>query len=244
MLALLTPVDRLPDSPPSPTPSVRSYGTTACLRILGTLPGATESRAFGINNRGQITGVSTGPELFGRAFLCDRGMMIDLGTLPGDVYSEGTSINDRGQVVGVSSGEVFGRAFLWSNGEMIDLGTLGGTFSGASAINNRGQVTGWADTLSGEIHAFLWEDGIVTAIGAMPGSTLTYARGINNQGQIVGSASFPSFEFHGFLWEDGVFVDLGPSSQASAINDRGQIVGFTERAFSVGERRHDRSRPA
>jgi len=39
---------------------------------------------------------------------------------------------------------------------MQDLGTLGGTGSSATAINGRGQVTGYATTAAGEYHAFRW----------------------------------------------------------------------------------------
>ena len=39
--------------------------------------------------------------------------------------------------------------------EMVDLGTLGGSGSGASGINERGQVVGGGETTSGEYHAFL-----------------------------------------------------------------------------------------
>src|SRR5688500_8674272 len=111
---------RLQGTRPAPTTPGPSPRTEVFTRNLGSLPGAIESRAFGINNRGQITGVSTaGPPLrFGRAFLWDRGTMVDLGVLPGADYSEGAAINDRGQVVGMSSSSSFAHAFLWDRGVM------------------------------------------------------------------------------------------------------------------------------
>ncbi len=40
-----------------------------------------------------------------------------------------------------------------------DLGTLGGDYSQASALNERGQIIGDSETVRGEDHAFLWENG-------------------------------------------------------------------------------------
>jgi probable HAF family extracellular repeat protein len=40
---------------------------------------------------------------------------------------------------------------------MQDLGTLGGSYVYAIGINAAGQVTGYADTASGEQHAVLWQ---------------------------------------------------------------------------------------
>ncbi len=39
---------------------------------------------------------------------------------------------------------------------MIDLGTLGGPVSQVLAINDRGQVVGFATTAAGDAHATLW----------------------------------------------------------------------------------------
>ena len=39
---------------------------------------------------------------------------------------------------------------------MTDMGTLGGTFAGATGINNQGQAVGYSETGSGATHAFLW----------------------------------------------------------------------------------------
>ncbi len=51
-----------------------------------------------------------------------------------------------------------------------DLGTLGGRWSVAQAVNARGQVAGWSATkIAGERHAFLWENGKMTDLGAKLG---------------------------------------------------------------------------
>jgi probable HAF family extracellular repeat protein len=57
---------------------------------------------------------------------------------------------------------------------MTDLGTLGGTNSEAVAINEAGQIIGWANTTAGLIHAFVWENGVMT-LGSLTGDSESYA---------------------------------------------------------------------
>jgi probable HAF family extracellular repeat protein len=85
-------------------------------------------------------------------------------------------------------------AFLWRSGSgMQDLGTLGGTSSGASAINNRGQVVGYSETVSGALHVFIYSNGQVTdlygLIDPALGLTLHWATDINHSGQIITSGT-------------------------------------------------------
>jgi probable HAF family extracellular repeat protein len=80
---------------------------------LGTL-GGTDSRALGINPRGQVVGVSRTASGVEHAFLWEKGVMTDLGTLGGG-FSQANAINSASQVVGFSttaSGEF--RATLWT----------------------------------------------------------------------------------------------------------------------------------
>ena len=69
---------------------------------LGTLPGGTRSRAYGINNAGQVTGYSDG-----HAFVYSNGQMMDLNALIdpalGVTLLEGRGINDSGQIVANSA---------------------------------------------------------------------------------------------------------------------------------------------
>jgi probable HAF family extracellular repeat protein len=116
---------------------------------------------------------------------------------------------------------------------VTDLGTLGGSGSAATAINNAGQVVGWANTASGVSHAFLYSGGQMQDLGALSG-TISVATGINNSGQIVGS--YQSDQGVGdpisaFLYTGGQMQDIGiinsiPSNVAvGGINDSGQFVG-------------------
>jgi probable HAF family extracellular repeat protein len=111
---------------------------------------------------------------------------------------------------------------------LIDLGTLGGAFSDAVAINDAGQVVGVSETASGQLHGFLWHNGMMTDLGTLGGS-FSAAVAINDAGQVVGVSQIASGQFHGFLWHNGVMTDLGTlggsDTVAVAINASGQVVG-------------------
>ncbi len=129
-----------------------------------------------------------------------------------------------------------------------DLGTLGGPGSGASAINNRGQIVGAADTKNEDGHAVLWHQGKMRDLGTLPGFRHSAARDINERGQVVGESwnEWPNGRIiasHAFLWQKGKMIaflwhngkmtDLGTlggtSSGVDDINDRGQIVGSADK---------------
>jgi len=202
---------------------------------LGTL-GGRYSEALVINDHGQVAGNSDtrvkgiDGEPVGHAFLWQKGKIRDLGTLPGRPDSWPQAINDRGQIVGYAQtkvkykqGEPEGHAFLWEKGRMRDLGTLGGLESGASDINERGQIVGGADVRGGDEHAFLWQAGKMRDLG------VGTAVDINDRGEIVGWSEVGGFE-HAVLWQDGKRHDLGTLpggwwSRAVAINERSEIVG-------------------
>ena len=122
-----------------------SGGTMTDLR---TTPGYPNSRAFCINNNGQITrGVRFRRRitLIHRAFLCSGGVMTDLSTVVGP-YSGAYGIDASGQVAGYSkpgypSSWLF-HAFLSSGGTMTDLGSLSGNGAVAYGTNAIGQVVG------------------------------------------------------------------------------------------------------
>jgi probable HAF family extracellular repeat protein len=128
---------------------------------LHTLGGKL-SWALGINNRGQIAGVSTLPgDFLVEAFLWDNGVLTDLGTLPDDNQSAANAVSNQDDedalaekkeaktiVVGVSAGHDMLRAVLWEDGVITDLNDQIPADSGwqlqwAQSINSRGQIVGF-----------------------------------------------------------------------------------------------------
>ncbi|MHB8214973.1 MAG: hypothetical protein ACYDDS_02735 [Candidatus Sulfotelmatobacter sp.] len=198
-----------------------------------------------------------GQLLNGRALIDVAGFKIDLGTLGGqNSWMNWGEINDFGQVVGDSETAVldpngedicgFGThltclPFLWQFPHMRALPTLGGNNGQASAINNRGQVVGFAEngavdstcapgTINNRIQLpVLWENGKAQALptGSDPDGDAFW---INDQGQAVGETeTCGGATLHAASWKNGTLTtlqDLGTFAQAFSINNQGQIVGF------------------
>ncbi|MEU7906143.1 hypothetical protein [Actinoplanes sp. NPDC049118] len=111
---------------------------------------------------------------------------------------------------------------------IVDLGA--GEDSVAVAVNDRGHVLG---TRSGT--PFLWRDGRITELDPLPNGFLQVTD-VNNRDEVVGWAfANTDFDVHAYLWRRGTMTDLGvlpggSHSYAAAINDRGDVVGYSETA--------------
>jgi probable HAF family extracellular repeat protein len=190
-------------------------------------------------------------------FVWEGGVMRALPTLGGN-NGFATGANDRGQVVGWAENTVQDptcvppqvlqfRAVIWGPGEdqIQELPPLPGDTSGAAtAINDRGQVVGISGTCDQAVgrftaaHAVLWENGTVTDIGNLGGTSWNTAMAINQQGDVVGFASQPGDDpdnplLRAFLWtRRGGIQNLGTLpgdvySEAHGINELRQVVGVS-----------------
>jgi probable HAF family extracellular repeat protein len=227
---------------------------------LPPLSGGYDSYAAGINNRGQVAGwaengvhdpTCNAPQILQFEAVIwgpKPGQFTQLSPLPPDPDSAATAINDEGQVVGISglcSNAVGGtsaeHAVLWENGAPTNIGNFDGgvAWNTPTAINNRGQVVGFAnlpDTQGGAFNpvAFIWDkEHSIRDLSPIGEDTNSWAWGINQKGQVVGQ-SFGTTA-RAFFYQDGQMVDLnslvqGDSSLdlllANDINDRGEIVGY------------------
>jgi probable HAF family extracellular repeat protein len=158
--------------------------------------GFSLTRAYGINNSGQIVGYAAAANRQD-AFLVNPGeVMTALPELPGGQHlAVALDINDAGWIVGDSSG-TNGGAVLWSPaGEIFTLrdfvpDTPSGT--NARAINNLNQIVGhWASIPEGE--GFIWDpEAGLTGLGQLAWlGEGTTAEDLNDHGQVVGSGVVP-----------------------------------------------------
>ncbi len=139
-------------------------------------------------------------------------------------------------------------AYRWSDGIRSKLRTLdGGTNACTAWINDYGTMAGVSeieeiDPLTGwrQIRAVLWDSrGTPLDLGTLGGYG-SVAWAINNDGEVTGEAmndipddfsDLGATQAHAFLWQKGVMQDLGtlggPDSAPYAINQRGQVVGWS-----------------
>ncbi|HKA20082.1 MAG TPA: hypothetical protein VKN18_17465 [Blastocatellia bacterium] len=185
------------------------------------------SRGSSINNRGWVAGFSllTGNQRR-HATLWRDGSILDLGTLGGP--DKNSSVvwpvkNSRGIIAGISqtdAAEVLGEN--WS---------CSAFFSGPKQFGY---------TCLG----FVWESGVKRALLPLPGGHNSFATGADNIGQVVGwaengvhdSTCVPPqvLQFRPVIWGPGTeqirdlpLIAGDTSGAATAINNRGQVVGIS-----------------
>ena len=114
---------------------------------------------------------------------------------------------------------------------LTDLGPVGGASSVADAINNAGQVVGYAEAADGSPRAVIWTAGIPTVLSAGLGRALA----VNAGGAAAGSVlSTDGTRTDTALLSPSGMVDVGTLGGSFAIvvgiNDSGQFAGYSRRA--------------
>jgi probable HAF family extracellular repeat protein len=180
--------------------------------------------------------------------------IVDLGTLTQtnlNQYSAGYDINDQGQVTGlVFDGSAGQHPYLWDGGPMQDIGSLGGGFGRGDGISYRAALPGSpATTLitgssnlpnSGPSHAFLYQNGSFTDLGALPGiNDGSLGEAVNPSGTVVGASIDDASHFRPTVWPNGTPgpIDIGDlgggAGSAWDLNAAGLVVGASKTAFGV-----------
>ena len=194
---------------------------------LGDPGGGNLAAAASINNIGWIAGdalQAEGGNVHAELWI---GTSFDLGTLGGPNSAVAwPNKNNRGQIAGIA--------------ETAEMNPLNEAWSCAQA--NFPTITNLV------CFGFLWEAGVMTALPPLSGGIDSYAAGINNKGQVAGWAengvhdptcnNTPPvnqvLQFEAVVWGPklGEMAQLSPlapdpDSAATAINDKGQIVGIS-----------------
>lgn len=146
--------------------------------------------------------------------------------LLGADWGDANAVNDEGVVVGNSSVTIFdalgneigtaNHAAKWQDGGATDLGTLpGGTNSGASGINDHGEIVGASDTANGASHAYLLRRHKMLDLGTLGHypKLNSNANRINDRGEIVGWSEVclvtdKSVVRRAFVYSEGRLRDL------------------------------------
>ncbi len=194
---------------------------------LGDPGGGTGAAAASINNVGWIAGSALQPGNASEHAELWVGTPVDLNTLGGPNSAVAwPNKNNHGQVAGIA--------------ETADINPLNEAWS--CALANFPTVTNHV------CNGFIWEAGVMSALPPLPGGIDSYAAALNNNGQVVGWAengvhdptcnNTPPYnqvlQFEAVVWGPklGEMTQLAsfgsdPDSAATAINDKGQIVGIS-----------------
>lgn len=219
---------------PAPAQAQSSY-TVAEIPLP---PGQTDGTPYHIGPDGRIVVQSYNPSVnASRSYIFDHGTYTDIGTYQGLPRCEAASMNASGQIAGssYSSNGFPARAWRWIAGVFSEVLTLGGTNANAFAINDAGDVTGWADVPSGgNYFAYIFRNGVSRCLGELIGNTSSTGYSINNNGLVAAQCS----NIIGFMPRATIasadigMHDLGTlggmASFPAAINNVGHICGNSD----------------
>jgi probable HAF family extracellular repeat protein len=218
------------------------------IQVLSPIAGGSYSYATDVNDERIVvgySGIAGNPKIRHGFIQLGDNNPSDLGTLGGK-NSVATAINKTNTVVGysnTSNGQTHAFEFVDFNGNgikdttetLVDLSQVSnpiqGSYSQATGINTLGHIVGSSNANSQTQQAFFWDKLTGTkSIGTLAGGNTSQATDINDLDQVVGYSTDSHGATHGFTWQkDKGILDLGTlggdSSQALAINNKGDIVG-------------------
>ena len=222
-------------------------------RIVALPDGAEYGVASGLAQDrtivGQYANPATGKD---HCFIVDpAGSPADLGLMGSGDTCHAIDVNGQHQVVGWGNLAPGGRpsAFLWQDGQFVQLGLLpGGDSSSPYAVNQSGDVVGFASSAERYSHAFRWRAGVLTDLGTDARYMRSSANDINDHGDIVGDATTRDGTLHAVRFAGGRIIELAREVDelgdwlldvAISVNNEGVIVGQARRQSGGG---HDHLR--
>lgn len=204
---------------------------------IGSLTGPGNfARATGLNNAGQVTGITFNAGGNTRSFIWSApGGMADIGTLPGADGALEPVINNNGVIAAIANNTVtsFNRAFRWSAVSGItDLGVLGAGPVEASyprAINDAGIIVGDSWAFGNDYHTFLWTFGTGMIDIHTNASDDSNPVGISAIGHVAGNYRFDGELGRGYVWSFGSgmtdIAPLGVRTEAFGMTPGGRVTG-------------------
>lgn len=222
----------------------------------GEVGGIDRTRAFGVNNNGDIVGWYSqdekGISSAGQTYMLpDAGFIMSakwpgtFGTLTfsalNDFSTHALGINSTDQIVGwYNDGSGVTHGFLrnfsgyGNRGDYVSLDPLNSINTVAENINDNGQIVGYYQSSDKAYHGFLFDSksGVYTPID-FNGAANTEALGINNNGTIVGTYWDNTGVTHGFVrTSNGQLSTVDYTANGTTgtviggINNQGDIVGW------------------
>lgn len=219
----------------------------SAIQDIGTL-GSTFARVTGMNNAGQIAGVSHNIAGDIHSFVWSRtGGMIDVGTLPGANTTWEPAINKHAVVTGYSTGDPlpYPKAFRWTLSSGIeDIGAFPTgdlSISYGRAINDAGLIAGNSLTAADEHHAFAWTRATGMVDIDTLGNRYSDPVAVGARGQVAGNFLVPGGEGRVFFWTRATGMqDLGAAGRDGswmvAMSSGGRIAGVTSGPLPAHQR--------
>jgi hypothetical protein len=211
--------------------------------INENFPHSAQTQVTALNNHGVTVGFWVNAQGANHGFYAVNGQhfrQVDFptGNNANPQFNQLLGVNDSDMAVGVyndAQNNPHGYTYSIATHRFRPVNVSGDTNVTAAAINDNGDVAGFAVNSAGNTEAFLKEaNGRLIKLN-FPGATATQAFGVNNGDEVVGQYTVGSGNnaaTHGFVWAPGLgFQNVDDPDGVGAttingVNDHGDLVGF------------------
>jgi uncharacterized membrane protein len=210
-----------------------SFHYTEPAYTIFTVKNSLYTQAQGINSKGAIIGeyrASTKDYAY-RSFIV-RGARTTTFKVSGAISTYAYSLSDSGEIGGGvrgHNGSIYGFLEMAGNITYVDLGDL--TFTTVTSVSSTGNYAGFYHDITLGFLGFKNINGSQQVV-SFPGSSYTTVNGMNKYGDVVGDFFIgANKDRHGFLLSGTTYTQIDypgttTGSDATGINDHGDIVGF------------------